>query len=802
MLDTRYDLTDPVSSETKDPVQEDGWHYDALTRQMIGEAFVRKVHTFKSTQDGTDTSVYIEGYGTIPADKADANTYPIVLFRNGELKGVYGKADFKSAYKTAHDLTTSSGAPAAKILLRGDAEFEGTVYADKVGSSFGEIDINLGGHTLTHTGSSFVFYLRMLSHTTSGETFTLNIRNGNIASVNYVMFGVGAYYDGSDASVKLTNVDINMTDVNIKVNDNKGWNSGPIFYNQGTTNNADDKEIEFDLTMTDCTLDLSAMTKASAIFDTTSSHVATSSGVLTKAHAFDISINGGELIVGKGDNSGTNPYASKLYTLNDYSSIKFGKGSDGEYLKLTVPSDVTATILTKTPFYTDKPITPTGSDGTDAEFINPVTIGDWITYSLQSDVYIEGYGTIPKEYSNSNTYPIVLFQGGDFKGAYLKNEFREALVAARKLVDYDKVGVAKAQILLRGNATVAAKDDQNMGRAIGEIEIDLNGFILTQTHTDYLFMVWVKDYSAAKDTFTLTVKNGTVLLNDVMFGFGVQSKIANSELNDARVNMENVNVVLQSTSTPNAGPIFGAINGGNGNTSGDTDVHCDIKFTNCNFDFSKLGKANYIFNASLTAYNSQLTATLAYVGLNVQINGGELTLGKGNNTGTNPYASELYTLNDYSSITFGKGSDGNYLKLTVPTDVTSSIVNAKATIDTGAECVFVKSSVDGEYTTYQLYPEVMVGYKIKSSVTLYSNLVYNIYVPATDAVSGVYIDGELVLLDESMITEIDGADYYRIQVSLIASKSLRDINVSVSLKSGEDVVNAKWTLNVVKYAKR
>ena len=246
MLDTRYELTDPESGEAKALVQQDGWHYDALTQQMIGEAFIRKINAFESAPNG----VYIEGYGTIPADKSDAGIYPIVLFQGGEIKGVYGKAEFKSAYKTAHDLTTSRGAPTAKILLRGDAEFEGTAYADKVGSSFGEIDINLGGHTLTHTGTSFVFYLRMLSHTALGETFTLGIRNGNIASTNYVLFGVGAMYDGSDTSVKLTDVDINMTDVNIKVSDNKGWNSGPIFYNQGSTNNSGDKEMKIDLTMT------------------------------------------------------------------------------------------------------------------------------------------------------------------------------------------------------------------------------------------------------------------------------------------------------------------------------------------------------------------------------------------------------------------------------------------------------------------------------------------------------------------------------------------------------------------------
>jgi len=167
MLDTRYDLTDPVSSEAKDPVQEDGWHYDAITQQMIGEAFVRKINALKTTSDG----VYIEGYGTIPADKSDANIYPIVLFQNGRFIGAYAKGEFATALEAAKGCVTTAGAAAAKILLRGDAEL--AVCYEDLGFSLSEIDINLGGHTLNHTGSSFIFYLRMKAHTTKGEKLKL-----------------------------------------------------------------------------------------------------------------------------------------------------------------------------------------------------------------------------------------------------------------------------------------------------------------------------------------------------------------------------------------------------------------------------------------------------------------------------------------------------------------------------------------------------------------------------------------------------------------------------------------------------
>ena len=793
MLDTRYDLVDPDSGEAKGPVQQDKWHYDALTQQMIGEAFVNKAY---SLQDGID-GVYIQGYGYLPLDKADATKYPIVLFQNGEFKGAYAKADFKAAYAAAHALTKENrGASAAKILLRGDAEFAGTAHADKLGSSFSEIDINLGGYTLTHTGASFIFYLRMFSHTTEGETFTLNIRNGNIASANYVLFGVGASYEGTDKSVKLTNLDINMTDVTVTVTTNKGWNSGPIFYNQGTTNNSSDKEMEIDLTMTDCTLDLSGMKKASTIFDTTSNHVVTSNNVVTQIHSFDITINGGEIILGKGTEN-VRPYASKLYTLNDYSSITFGKGTDGKYIELTVPSDVTANVLTNTatPFYTDEPIIGKSSSGAKAEFVKFATSGDWVTYAMQKDEYIEGYGTIPTLYSNFDKYPVVLFQNGQFKGAYGKTEFATALGAAKDCVS--TVGASAAKILLRRDAEFAGTGSvDNLGFALGEIDINLGGYSLTHTSGTFVFYLRMKGHTVNGETFTFNIRNGNLIVegNGVLFAVGAQSEDESVELTNVNINMENVNLVHNNNGY-NSGPIFYAQAGDN--KSKDKEIKYTLTMTDCIFDFSKMGKGNAIFD-TVTGHTASSDGVMTHIhAFDITVNGGELIVGKGNNSGRNPNNSSLYTLNDYSSITFGKGSDGEYLKLTVPADVTSSIVNSKVNLDNGIECVFVKSHAERGTVTYKAYPEVMVGYKIKSSVTLYSNFVYNVYIPE-QRFNKAMING---VDATATLTEIDGVNYYHVVVNISAPESLNDIKLTVVLNTGDTTVEANWNLSVLKYAK-
>ena len=115
----------------------------------------------------------------------------------------------------------------------------------------------------------------------------------------------------------------------------------------------------------------------------------------------------------------------------------------------------------------------------------------------------------------------------------------------------------------------------------------------------------------------------------------------------------------------------------------------------------------------------------------------------------------------------------------------------------GAECVFVQDSVNGDNVNYTLYPKVMVGYKIKTSVTLWSNFVYNVYIPKANAYS-FNVNGQTEAYDE---VEIDGIIYYQVKVALPAGEALGDISVAVKLNSGSTTVDASWTLNVLDYTK-
>lgn len=721
-----------------------------------------------SLHNKASEAVYIEGYGTIPADYADANTYPIVIFQNGEFKKAFGSDEFTSALsypRTYLGLKDESDPAPAKILLRGDAT--ATAKDENLGQTAGVIDINLNGFTLTSTYTSFLFYTKTKAINNFAQKFTLNVYDGNIV-LGGQFFAI-ATQNGGTTTGPLKDAELNFSNLNISLSANMGTNDWFVTTEDGTVSGTSDTLAQFDVRINDCVIDLTKLNKANQIFKLNAAY--------TKV---DFEINGGELIVGQGDGSGTHPWRTKLYTSGDNASITFGKGSDGKYLALTAHTDINTyisvgkeTIIDRTSFYTDT--------GAVAEFVNPLTIGDWVTYTLQPEVAIEGYGTIPPAYSDSDTYPIVWFQDGEFKGAYTKAQFTEAMTAARGAVG--TVGAADAKILLRGDAE-ATKNDQNLGASVGTIDVNLNGFTVMQTDTTQLFFARTKTYNATAQSFTLNVYGGEIIVRGNLFALGTQSNGIYDQYKSANVNFTNVKITVP----------YGIdrsdllVHYSNGSQPMTMPVYYDIEFNDCVFDVSGMLNSTNVFN-----FNS--TSDIAPVAATVTVNGGEIVLGS---TTAN---SKIYTLNNESGVTFGKGSDGNYLKVIAPTKVTTSTVNNVVTLDTGVECVFVKSSVEGENTIYKVYPEVMVGYKIKSSVTLYSNFVYNIYVPATDAVSNVYIDGELVLLDDSMITEIDGADYYRIQVSLPASKSLNDIKLAVALISGETTVNAKWTLNVVNYAK-
>ena len=721
--------------------------------------------TTYSMQDGTAKPVYIEGYGTIPADKSDANTYPIVIFQNGEFKAAFGKNEFSAALeypRTNLGLKNDADPAPVKILLRGDATV--TTEDQNLGQTAGVLDINLNGFTLTQTHTSYLFYTRTKTVNNFAQKFTLNVYNGNIV-LGGKFFAVGTQ-NGGTTTGPLKDAELNFTGLNVSLSGPMGTNDWFVVSSSGTVSGTNDTLAQFDVSINDCVIDLSKLVKANQIFQLNAANT-----------NIDFEINGGEIIAGKGDGSGTNPWRTALYSVGENASVTFGKGSDGNYLTLTAHTDIntyiaknTPTILDRTDFYTDT--------GVKAKYVNPVTIGDFVSYTLQTDVHIEGYGTIPADKANANLYPIVLFHGEDFIGAYTETQFTEAMKAAQAKVYEDGSRVGK--ILLRGNVTATA-NDQNIGAIVGTIDVNLNGFTVTQTDSTQLFFTRTKTYSATAQSYTLNVYGGEIVVRGTLLALGTQSNAVYDQYKSANLNFTNVKI----TAAYGIDRANFLVTFTNGSQPMSMPVYYNIAFNDCVFDVNGLTNTTNVLGFNDTLEVTPVAAT-------VTVNGGEIILGS---TTAN---SAIYKTNALSNVTFGKGSDGSYLKITVPTKITSSAVNTKVTLDTGIECGFTKDSVNGENTTYKLYPTAMVGYTIKTSVTLYSNFIYNIYIPKEN-VDSFTVNGITNVEYEEV--ELDGVIYYHVAVNLAAGEALADIKLTVKIITGNTTVDANWTLDVFKYTK-
>ena len=84
----------------------------------------------------------------------------------------------------------------------------------------------------------------------------------------------------------------------------------------------------------------------------------------------------------------------------------------------------------------------------------------------------------------------------------------------------------------------------------------------------------------------------------------------------------------------------------------------------------------------------------------------------------------------------------------------------------------------------------------KASVTLDSNLIFNIYIPAHAGLGAVTLNGETVTLGEAN----DG--YYLVTVELPANEAARELILAVELTANGAPLKATFTFSTVKYAEK
>ena len=352
------------------------------------------------------------------------------------------------------------------------------------------------------------------------------------------------------------------------------------------------------------------------------------------------------------------------------------------------------------------------------------------------------------------------------------------------------------------DASTGVEYFDNIAHAQGEVIIDLGGHSLIEAEgsNKSVFTVTAKGWTGSADkvyTFpsTYTFKNGTVKSLKYAFvtigttdGVDVPPEnytgdpadwhwtVANSVMN---VNFENVIFGLAEGATT----ATLAYATGSATNKYSSVAKVNVSFTDCIFDLKTVAptKATTIINHNTSGKD---------VDEDIVVNGCEIIA---NNMANVTVCTNINA--NGSSLVFAKGENGKYITLTMPKGTAAPAATNTFVLDTGVVAAFNKSATAGDNDTYSVYPAVMLGYKIKTSVTLYTNFIYNVYVPVAN-VNKITVNGVVVDYEE---TEVDGVSYYLVKVNLAAAESLSDIKVTVTLNSGETTVDANWTLSVLKY---
>ncbi|MBE6537267.1 MAG: hypothetical protein E7673_04870, partial [Ruminococcaceae bacterium] len=418
-------------------------------------------------------------------------------------------------------------------------------------------------------------------------------------------------------------------------------------------------------------------------------------------------------------------------------------------------------------------------------------------YEIPENLRTE-YGVIPYEYMSEAKYPLVVFQNGEFKGAYsvfASGTESNCAIGRVKQLTASTPGLT-AEILLRSNITVNATLS-NQGQILGDIIIDLSGYTMTQSNT-YLFNGIAKNWKGIDDS-SFTIINGNIVLNTHgLAQMGAYSNgyaaVANSSTGEYKTTsfiFKDVNISLGEGAT---------LNNLLGNYSDATNIETDgciagfeyIFDSDCVIDITNAPSGFTLFGANDNKISGSISSTAFATNciVNVKIEGGRII------AANSDFVLADINENNNSSVTFDLGTNGyTVLSLDGESEKPSQIMTA-VTSD-GVECVFVKVSENDGYANYSLYPKAILGYKIKTSVTLYSNFVYNIYIPKAN-VNSFTINGATMEYEE---IEMDGVTYYHVAVNLPAGETLSDIKVCVKLNSGSTTVDANWTLNVLNYTK-
>ncbi|MBP3309164.1 MAG: hypothetical protein J6L90_06965 [Clostridia bacterium] len=460
-------------------------------------------------------------------------------------------------------------------------------------------------------------------------------------------------------------------------------------------------------------------------------------------------------------------------------SVIYEKNESGAYLDLSFPyraaSDYPADFSTSFKSAT-----------------NGKTLTFGITYNRSSNenvYYTLGenestkYGTIPRRYAYPTAFPYTVFSDGKFVGAY--STMTAALDAVSN--EYKTNGATATTLLLRRNATVSSPYS-NTSYIKGNLNIDLGGFSVISSASGGFLNLQAKNTGtqsinifggqvflssggiACMSAYSQAADSGYSLATDTSY------KTFNVSFKDVRFSFAKGNTVTNMT-----GSFQDGIFAGSGNKRSVT----NFKFTDCTFDLTHAKSGTTIFNANDTVtQNTDKTAVNSSV--NIRLTSCKIISERALTSYT------LYSVNQNngSSVIIETGTRLLQKKslaapsLTLPTEKGSG--------------AFMSAGEDGGLSAYTLADSktAKIAFTPSSSITLHSDIIFNVYLPENSYMTGAVLDGVAV----NRNTVKNGC--YTASVSLPAKEAARTLTLVANFTVDGTPVSLTFDFSVLSYAER
>ncbi len=729
-------------------------------------------------------------YGTVPAANANDN---FAIFFKGANEDNY---TFHSSVTNPFDAlgTDQLKAVDGEIVVFQLANYNYSTGATYTGAFTLNADVifDFGGKTFTATNSAGTGTIAFApaARTEQNPVFNWSFKNGTVVTgkQQFILVGWGGSAVGSDFEINIeyNNVTFDRADTGaskepplLQVNKSAYVGVANVTYN-------------------DCTFDMTGA--VTGVIGSTAKLIPFNANGHGSGQSLSVNIyvNGGDIYYSEFDADVLLYHAANTSTST--AKVVFGEGENG-YLKMHLPAKYAFTT-------TDQYLLNDGSAYVVFDKITETGVDAKVVKA--EDVSLEtAYGTLPEQYKDIAKYPFVIFTkatGADEWTVHTEqgNALQDMSVTDNKKFDPWADDVLVSWWKFDGDVAILMRRDVDLTNRINcsncirpnvNLTIDLNGHtMIASEHANGTFFFATKDTSNngggnGEDHRYWTFKNGTVVTkSSPLIVVGHNTKITNNPT----VNITFDNVTFDRAEGANKEQPFVQMN-----RIGDSEVTTNVTYNDCTFDIS----GEYVNSAHpiyiFTVCNDKASLLTA----NIVVNGGTIITDTTENRQL-----VLKGSGCLGTITFNKGSDGKPLQLVLPNGVENTLVNGASTSDvvnaSNMAYSFYKTSVGTENTTYQLVPYWLTQYTPKTSVTLSTDLIYNLYLPKDRYMDATVNGIDVADLGVTEVTLADGNKYYRVAISSGLITAGDEIELVVKINGGGGTaVSATRKISVVKYAK-